>query len=166
MKRQGLWLLLAASAAVLGACSTTSAPAPVESAAPAGMRWIYHLDLSKQAHLSYGVPDTDNVGIGLQCRRKAAVVTFFTSADKGPAGAGQVRLQSGKAKGRYAARLERSELTDGWDALGEIPLADPVLAAFEKTGLINQVEDKTYPQNARSALERADIKRFFDFCRG
>jgi hypothetical protein len=93
-------------------------------------------------------------------------VTFFTSADKGPAGAGQVRLQSGKAKGRYAARLERSELTDGWDALGEIPLADPVLAAFEKTGLINQVEDKTYPQNARSALERADIKRFFDFCRG
>ncbi len=165
MKRQGLWLLLVASAAVLGACSTTSGPAP-STAAPAGMRWIYHLDMSKQAHLSYGVPDTDNVGIGLQCRRKAAVVTFFTSADKGPAGAGLVRFQSGKAKGRYAAKLERSELTDGWDALGEIPLADPVLSAFEKTGLISQVDDKTYPQNARAAAERADIKRFFGFCRG
>ena len=166
MKRQGLWLLLAASAAVLGACSTTSGPAPVESAAPTGMMWIYRLDTSKQAHLSYGVPDTDNVGIGLRCPRKAAAVAFFTSADKGPAGAGLVRFQSGKAKGRYAAKLERSELTGGWDALGEIPLADPVLSAFEKTGLISQVEDRAYPQNARSAAERADIKRFFGFCRG
>ena len=166
MKRQGLWLLLAVGAAVLSACSTASGPAPVGPAAPTGMRWIYRLDMSKQAHLSYGVPDTDNVGIGLRCPRKVAVVAFFTSVGKGPAGAGLVRFQSGKAKGRYAAKLERSELTDGWDALGEIPLADPVLAAFEKTGLISQVEDKVYAQNARSAAEQADIKRFFGFCRG
>ena len=41
-----------------------------------------------------------------------------------------------------------------------------MLAAFEKTGLISQVEDKAYPQDARTPAERADIKRFFGFCRG
>ena len=170
MKRQGLWLLLAASAVVLGACSTTAPPMSMtaQKAAPTpdGMKWNYFATPENEKRLAYGLPDSDVVGIIFSCRGKAPAVGFHTNLAKGKPGAGTVRFQSGKAQGRYAARLTLSEIGDGWEAIGQIPLGDAVLAAFEKSGLISQVEDKAYPQDARTAAERADIKRFFGFCRG
>jgi len=167
MKRQGLWLLLAASAAMLGACSTTAPPMATGPApAPPGMKWNGFATPENERRLAYGLPDSDVVGLIFSCRRKASAVGFHTNLAKGKPGAGTVRLRSGKAEGRYAAKLTPSEISDGLDAVGEIPLAHPVLAAFEKTGLISQVEDRAYPQDARTATERADIKRFFGFCRG
>jgi hypothetical protein len=170
MKRQGLWLPLAASALVLGACSTTAPPMSMTSqkttSASDGMKWNYFGTPENEKRLAYGLPDSDVVGIIFSCRRKAPAVGFHTNLARGKPGSGTVRFQSGKAQGRYAARLTASEITDGLDAVGEIPLADAVLTAFEKTGLIRQVEDKAYPQDARTAAERADIKRFFGFCRG
>jgi len=169
MARRGFWLLLAAGAAVLGACSTTAPPMSVKSTATPSppvdpsMVWSYHKGAQGEAHLAFGTPDTDNAGIMLQCRPKGGAVEFFTELDRR---ADAVRFRSGAADKRYAAKLERSEMTGGWSALGEIRLPDPVLAAFEKTGLISQVEDRAYPQDARTAAERADIKRFFGFCRG
>ncbi len=170
MKGWRLWLVLGAGAAVLGACSTTTGPrstAPSAAASPpADMVWSYRESPEDRVHLSYGLPDSDLVGIMFDCRRRAAVVGFATDLDAGKPGPGLVRFRSGKREGRYAARLERSELTGGWSATGQIPLADPVLASFEKTGLISQVEDQAYPQNARSPAERTDIQRFFGVCRG
>ena len=78
----------------------------------------------------------------------------------------QSRLASGAALAVEVAGGRPPETPFRFEAVGEIPLADAVLAAFEKTGLISQVEDKAYPQDARTAAERADIKRFFGFCRG
>jgi hypothetical protein len=169
MKRQGLWLLLAAGVSVLSACATPRPGPPPSSAGQgfdAAMVWADHAGAKGEAHLNYGVLDTDNVGIMFQCRRKSATVSFATDLRTGAPGPGVVRFQSGRAKGRYAARLEKSELTDGWVAMGDIPLLDPVLAAFEKTGLISQIEDRVFAQNARSAAERAAISRFFSICRG
>lgn len=170
MTRQGLWLLLAASALVLGACSTTAPPTatPSQKAAPApdGMKWNYASGPEGRALLAYGVPESDAVGLMFSCGRKARAVSLATDLSSGKAGPGTVRLSSGKVQGRFAVRLARSEMTGGWEAVGEIPLVDAVLAAFEKTGLISQVEDRAYPQDARTSAERADIKRFFGFCRG
>lgn len=170
MKRQGLWLLLAASAVVLGACSTTAPPMSMtaQKAAPApdGMKWNAFATPEKEQRLAYGLPDSDVVGIIFSCARKTPAIGFHTNLAHGKAGPGTVRLQSGKAQGRYAVKLSSSEMTGGWEAVGQIPLGDVVLAAFEKTGLINQVEDRAYPQDARTAAERAAIKRFFGFCRG
>lgn len=174
MTRWGLWLVLGASGAVLGACSTTAPLMALSSGAspgtapspPANMVWNYREGLGGKVHLSYGVPDSDIVGIMFDCRRQAPAVGFATDLEKGKPGPGVVRFRSAKTEGRYAVRLQRSELTGGWDAMGQIPLADPVLASFEKTGAIAQVEDQVYPQNARSPAERANIKRFFGFCRG
>lgn len=169
MNRQGLWLLLAAGAAVLGACSTTAPPMAVKSTAtpaPASdpsMIWNYYKGAEGEAHLAFGTPDTDNTGILFQCRPKAGAVEFATDLDQR---AGAVSFRSGSVDKRYAAKLERSEMTGGWSALGQIPLPDPVLSAFEKTGQISQVEGKTYPQNARTDAERGNIRRFFGFCRG
>jgi hypothetical protein len=170
MKRQGSWLLLAASAVVLGACSTTAPPmsmtAEKSAPAPDGLKWNYFGTPDNEKRLAYGLPDSDVVGIILSCRRKSPTVGFHTQLALGKPGTGTVGFRSGKAQGRYAAKLTRSEIADGLDAIGQIPLADAVLAAFEKTGLISQVEDKAYPQDARTPAERADIKRFFGFCRG
>lgn len=165
MKGWGLWLLLGAGAAGLGACSTTTPP-PIAASPSADMVWTYREGVAGKVHLSYGVPDSDIVGIMFDCRRRVAAVGFATDLEKGKPGPGAVRFRSGKVERRYAARLERSELTGGWNATGDIPLADPVLAGFEKTGLISQIEDKAYPQDARSQGERANIRRFFGFCRG
>lgn len=167
MKRQGLWLVLATGAAVLGACSTTAPPMTMKPAdAPAELKWNYFGTPDNEKRLAYGLPDSDVVGLSFSCRRKTTAAGFVTTLAHGKPGTGTVRLQSGKAKGAYAARLTPSEIADGLDAVGQIPLADAVLAAFEKTGLISQVEDKAYPQDARTPAERADIKRFFGFCRG
>lgn len=171
MKRQGLWLLLAASAAVLGACSTTNAPpASLTSRAPGpesdGLKWNYFGTPDNDKRLAYGLPDSDVVGIIFSCRRKTPTVGFTTTLARGKPGGGSVRFRSGKAEGRYAVKTTPSEIAEGLDAVGAIPLADAVMAAFEQTGLISQVEDKAYPQNARTPAERADIKRFFGFCRG
>ncbi|TCS12719.1 hypothetical protein [Caulobacter sp. BK020] len=165
MRPQGLWLMLAASAAVLGACSTTTPPTG-PATAPAGMKWNAFATPDAEQRLAYGLPDSDAVGIIFSCRRKATSVGFLTNLVEGKPGSGSVRLRSGKVQGRYAARLTRSEIADGLDATGQIPLADPVLAAFEQTGLISQIEDRAYPQDARTSAERADIRRFFGFCRG
>jgi hypothetical protein len=171
MIRKGSWLLLAAGAVVLGACSTTAPPKATVTTTPGpavdpSMVWNAFATPDKEQRLAYGLPDSDVVGIIFSCRRKTPAVGFHTELAKGKPGTGSVRFQSGRAQGRYTARLTASELSDGPDAVGEIPLADAVLAAFEKTGLISQVEDKAYPQDARTAAERADIKRFFGFCRG
>ncbi|MBO9560785.1 MAG: hypothetical protein J7515_19650 [Caulobacter sp.] len=168
MERQGFWLVLAAGAALLGACSTTAPPMAVKSATPApasdpSMVWNYYKGAEGEVHLAFGTPDTDNTGILFQCRPKAGSVAFSTDLDKR---AGAVRFRSGAADKRYAAKAQTSEMTGGWTAQGEIPLPDPVLAAFEKTGVISQVEDRVYPQNARTDAERAGIKRFFGVCRG
>ncbi|WP_156390592.1 hypothetical protein [Caulobacter sp. Root487D2Y] len=171
MKRQGLWLLLAAGAAVLGACSTTTAPPmsmTTKKAAPVpdGMKWNYGAGPEGRALLAYGVPESDAVGVMFSCGRKGKTVSLVTDVNSGKPGPGAVRLSSGKVQGRYAVQLTRSEMTGGWEVIGQILLTDPVLAAFEKTGLISQIEDRAYPQDARTAAERADIKRFFGFCRG
>jgi len=167
MKRKGLWLLLVASAAVLGACSTTAPPLAMKpAAAPDGMKWNAFTTPYNEKRLAYGLPDSDVVGVIFSCRRKTSAVGFHTTLSSGKPGPGTVRFRSGKAQGRFAAQLTPSEIAGGLDAVGQIPLADAVLAAFEKTGLISQVEDKAYPQDARTAAERADIKRFFGFCRG
>jgi len=170
MKRQGLWLLLAASAAVLGACSTTAPPAamtsPNAAPAPDGMKWNAGKAAEGRMMLAYGLPESDAVGLVFSCAHKTKAVGLVTDLNKGKAGPGVVRLSSGKVQARYAVRLTRSEMTGAWEAAGQIPLGDAVLAAFEKTGLISQVEDRAYPQDARTTAERADIKRFFGFCRG
>lgn len=130
------------------------------------MVWNYLPDAGGEVRLNYGLPNSDQVGIMFNCRRPARAVSFVTDLDQGEPGPGTVRFRSGRAQGRYAARLERSALTGGWEARGQIPLADPVLAGFETSGRISQVEDRAYAQDARSAAERENIKRFFGFCRG
>ncbi|MGR4866314.1 hypothetical protein [Caulobacter sp. LARHSG274] len=177
MRHRGPWLALGVGAALLGACSTAPPPRPIPHAppparaetatpAPAGMVWNYLPDPGGEVRLNYGLPNSDQVGIMFSCRRPARAVGFVTDLDKGEPGSGTVRFRSDQAQGRYAARLERSELTGGWEAHGEIALADPVLARFETSGRISQVEDRAYAQDARSAAERKNIKRFFGFCRG
>jgi hypothetical protein len=167
MRHRGLWLALGAGAAMLGACSTVTAPRPMADLdVDLPMRWGFHNETSTEGVLVYGTPNTDNVGIIFSCGRRATSVRFATDLDKGAPGPGVVRFRSGKAKGQYAAKLERSEMTDGWVADGFIKLPDPVLSAFEQTGRISQVEDQAYPQDARAAAERENIKRFFGFCRG
>jgi hypothetical protein len=136
------------------------------SAVPTGMKWNAFATPDNERRLAYGLPDSDVVGIIFSCRRKAPAVGFHTNLADGKPGAGTVRFRSGKAQGRYAAKLTASEIADGLDAVGQIPLSDAVLVAFEATGLISQIEDTAYPQDARTPAERADIKRFFGFCRG
>jgi hypothetical protein len=175
IRHKRLWLALGATAAMLGACSTVPAPQPIAPAppepvqaqpAPAGMIWNYLPDTGGEVRLNYGLPNSDQVGIMFSCRRPAKAVGFVTDLDRGGPGPGVVRFRSGRTQGRYAAQLERSELTGGWQAQGEIPLADPVLAGFEASGRISQVADRAQAQDARSAAERENIKRFFGFCRG
>jgi choline dehydrogenase-like flavoprotein len=162
MRRRALPL---ATSVILAACATAPPPPGPEPSPPSGdpFVWTYGQGGRDLAWLRYGQPASDNVGLALSCPRSATTVHFET----GTAGRkAELRLRSDSGERRYPAELKRSRLDGGVLATGAIALTDPVLASFEATGHIAQVEDRPYPQNAETAAERIDIRRFFAFCRG
>ena len=154
-----------AATAMLAACSTAPPPPPLDLSPPSGdpFVWTYGETGRDLAWLRYGQPASDNVGLALSCPHSATTVRFET----GTAGRkAELRLRSAAGERAYPAELKRSRLDGGVLATGAIALTDPILAAFEASGRIAQVEDRPYPQNAETPAERVDIRRFFAFCRG
>ncbi|MDB5454740.1 MAG: hypothetical protein JWP92_325 [Caulobacter sp.] len=156
---------LLAVTASLAACATTPRPPPLDLSPPSGdpFVWIYGETGRDLAWLRYGQPASDNIGLAFSCPRSATTVHFETGTSGKTA---ELRLRSEAGEGRYPAELKRSQLDGGVLAIGAIALTDKVLAAFEATGHIAQVEDRPYPQNAETPAEHTDIRRFFGFCRG
>jgi len=151
----------------LGACVTrqpgdASPPpvtAPVAHLAP---DWLL-LAEEDSAELVYGVRDSDDVRLAVECRGGQDPVLGVTLL--APTGSpGEIVLRSGGKTQRYAAHSEADELSDGVILITRLARkTDPVFKAFRETGWLTVVwsggTDDLIPQHNSTAV--AD---FFRWC--
>lgn len=157
--------VLAVSAAILGACSTaTSAPPHLAvSAAPlpiAGLDWTLTID-TPEAQLAYGTPESDDLRLGLSCRRGDARLEITAAR---PSPARELLLESGGETERFRVASEPAEVHEGVFLTGEGRTDQPLFQRFRKVGWMAGWQDgrrETYVPHAETA---PDIERFFAYC--
>lgn len=155
-------------ALTLSACALTTAPAvettTVAAAAPLpveGYDWHFHQD-GDDASLAYGVEASDELKLGLDCRRASGVLMLSAVApeDAKP----EIHLESGGETERFAAEAEPSMLDDGVFLSAETRTQEPVFRRFRQVGWLalwsegERVSLAPHPQSAGL------IDRFFTFC--
>lgn len=171
MRVRALFVL---SALTVGAAACATAEAPAPAPAPAeppsaggapspidGYDWFFHAD-GDEAGLTYGLDESDDVWLGISCRRGGGRLDLQRPAasDDPPV----IALESGGETEVYPARSEPSELHEGVFLIGEAPTSDPVFQRFRRTGWL-----ALYGEADRSAMVPHPgsidrIERFFAFC--
>jgi hypothetical protein len=142
--------------------------APASSGAQPEERHVWQMfpDENGGAHLSYGVPETDNVAVGFTCSRHARRyqvgvyldnVGSHTQGSRWPAVA---RLNSGAVRGVWRGTAHYDEVSPTIDF--DVPAGHPVMRAFATTFRLGRPGEE-WP--ARSRAERAAVTRFFAACR-
>ncbi|WP_269514460.1 hypothetical protein [Brevundimonas subvibrioides] len=162
------WLSILGTLVLTSACASvepvSKAPARAAIAAPqpvAGYDW--HLTTDEGfARLAYGIAESDDLRLGLDCAAGSSRVDITATA---PMGARTLLLESGGETERFAAEGEPSQLSDD-DLLTASAAAEiPVFQSFRRLGWIAQWTGsdsrETYVAHPES---RADIERFFALC--
>ncbi len=158
-------VLLILSALTLGACASSSgAPTSIAASGPApveGYDWFLHED-GNEARLAYGLAESDDLRLGLDCQRGSGRLDLSATA---PTGArAEIYLESGGDTERFPAKSEPSELNDGIFLTAEAKADHPVFLRFRRVGwlaLWRGDERQTFAPHPGSA-ER--VERFFAFC--
>lgn len=151
----------------LAACNTTSQPMGLSAAsspAPvpvAHYDWFLHQD-GQEARLAYGLEESDDLRIGLDCRKNSGRLALSAVAPEGAAH--EIHLESGGDTERYAAEAEPSELNDGLFLTAEAKAGDPVFQRFRRVGWLAvwQGEDRHAYAPHPGSSDR--VERFFAFC--
>ena len=165
-------VLLVLSGLTLGAAACAGvepiAPAPLPSpvAGPAplpvdGYDWFYHAD-EESARLAYGLAESDDLKLGLECLRASGRLALNAIAEKGAKP--EIYVESGGETERFPASAEPSQIHDGVFLTAEASTAEPVFQRFRRAGWLAQWRDgerETYAPHPESA---PDIERFFAFC--
>ena len=126
-----------------------------------GYDWILHED-DGEARLAYGVAESDDVRVALDCRRGSGRLAL--TALGGPDAEPTILIESGGETGRFAAASEEDLLHDGLILSAMAAVDAPVFQRFRRTGwlaLWQEGEREAYAPQPGSADR---IQRFFAFC--
>lgn len=160
-------LLMSSACLVLVGCASTSptpstfglaattAPAPIT-----GYDWFYHVD-ADQASLAYGLKDSDDLRLGLECSRSAGRLELSAVA---PTGIREIYLESGGDTERFPAHGEPAGLHDGDFLTAEAKADVPVFQRFRRVGWLAQWQGDRRETYAAHPTSLPDIERFFAFC--
>lgn len=165
--RAHVLLVLSGLALATAACNTTnpaepdvapltSAPQPVE-----GYDWFYHVD-GDDARLAYGLAESDDLRLGMDCRRGAGRLDL--SALSQDADAKDIHIESGGETGRFPARSEPSEVSEGVFLTARAGTDAPVFQRFRQVGWLAQWRGGAREPYAPHPASRDNIERFFAFC--
>jgi len=135
--------------------TVATAPAPV-----AGYDWFYHDD-ADEASLAYGLKESDDLRLGLACRRGAGRLELSAT---GSTGAREIHLESGGDTERFSAQGEPSQLHDGDFLIAESKADNAVFKRFRQVGWLAQWRDSRREIYVAHADSLPDIERFFTFC--
>jgi hypothetical protein len=140
----------------------------VSTAQPEGRAiWQFFRMDTGEMHLGYGVPETDDGAIGINCRPHARRYRIGVTQDQvgshrvGSSWRMTIGLHSGAARGRYASRVTYNG-EFGAEAEVNVPVTDRVMRAFAVNHRLGSDQEQ-WP--ARSRAENAAIDRFFAACR-
>ena len=164
-------VLLAGLALTAGACAAVDPPppaSPAAAAAPAstplpveGYDWMLTLD-GEEAQLVWGVPESDDMALGFNCRRGAGRTGVVTLAEEGAEPV--IVLESGGDTGRFPAEGEPSLLHEALILTSEAPTSEPVLQRFRRLGWIAQWHGEERAAYAPHPGSEPNIERYFAFC--
>lgn len=165
--RSALLLLMLAGVAVSAAACATATPVTIPAArltaAPApleGYDWFLNED-GDEARLTYGLAESDDLRLGLDCRRGTGRLSL--SAD-GEAGAHEIVVESGGESQRFAAISEPSEVSDGVFLTAQAHTSAPVFQQFRRLGWLAVRQGAQVHGYAPHAASEPGIERFFVFC--
>jgi len=157
-------LTLGASACATAGPPASPAPPPAPGGAPVaveGYDWFYS-PADDSARLAYGLAESDDLKLGLDCRRGSGRLEMVAIAEKGAKA--EIHLESGGETEQFPAAAEPSELHDGVFLSAGASTAEPVFQRFRRVGWLAQWrggEREAYAPHPGSA---PDIERFFAFC--
>jgi hypothetical protein len=160
-------LALAAAALTVSACATATPDAPagtVSSGSPApveGYDWFFNTD-EDAARLAYGLADSDDLRLGLDCTRASGRLSLSGVADA-PAKP-EFLLEAGGETERFPARSEPSELHDGVFLSADAAADAPVFQRFRRVGWLAIWADGVRETYAPHPSSVPNIERFFAFC--
>ncbi|MGV3580092.1 hypothetical protein [Brevundimonas sp.] len=161
-----LWLPVLGLAALTSACASVDAPEPVATAATsapapvAGYDWHYTPD-GDTARLAYGVEESDDLRLGLDCTAGSGKVELASLAGTG---AREIHLESGGETERFRAEGEPSEIHDGDILTASASTAEPVMQRFRRVGWIAQWVGGEREVYAPHPGSEAGVERFFAMC--
>ncbi len=165
-----------AAAALLAACThdqrtAAAVPGPAQVVPPTPAQTaeastpgfgFFYAEEGGDVKLAYGEPNSDNVGLMLECAKGSRVVRVSGAAPAGPAPV--LTLTSAGATTELKAVLDAGE---GMPVLtASAPLASPVLVAFRRSGRIEIAYGGSRYAVAAKPQEQAALDRFFTACDG
>lgn len=166
MRRPPL-IALSLAALTIGACSTTgdgSALATTESSAPQpieGYDWHFNADRN-EAQLAYGVAESDDLKLGLDCRKGSGRLTLTAAVDKDAAP--EFHLESGGDTERFPAEKEPAEVNDGALLTAEARTSEPVFLRFRSVGWLAAWQGEARETYVPHPASASQIEQFFAFC--
>lgn len=170
--RARVCILLAGLGLAAGGCATVAPPPPeatvIDGAGPAPAPepvadhdWFFNID-GDTAHMAYGLAESDDLRLGLNCRRASGRLELATVAETGAAA--EIHLESGGETERFPAVSEPSEVHDGVFLVAAAAASEPVIQRFRQVGWIAQWRDGRREGYAPHPGALPNIERFFAFC--
>jgi hypothetical protein len=161
-----LWgvTLGAAACATVEPTPAPPEPTPAASAAPLpteGHDWLFSAD-DDIARLAYGVPESDGLKLGFDCRRASGQLEIVAIAAKGAKA--EISVESGGETERFPARSEPSQLDDGVLLTADASTADPVFQRFRRVGWMALWRDGEREAYAPQPGSARNVEGFFAFC--
>lgn len=162
--------LLVLSVLSLGAaaCATTeptpATPAAVASSSPVpveGYDWFFHQD-ADNARLAYGLAESDDLRIGLDCARASGRLELSATGAEGAKP--EIYLEAGGDTERFPATSEPSQVTDGVFLTAQARADEPVFLRFRRIGWLALWQDGERRAYAAHPQSAPNIERFFAFC--
>lgn len=121
---------------------------------------LYYSDEGETAKLAYGVANSDDVGLMLECEKGSKSVTVTDTVRKG-AGPG-ISLISGAQRTNLSAKRQSME---GATLLFATTRTDAAaLAAFRTSGELQVISGTVRYGVTATSAEKAGVKRFFAAC--
>jgi hypothetical protein len=162
-------IVLSALGLGLSACATVETPvvptpgiAAVAAPAPVPDHdWFYHRD-GEDARLVYGLAESDDLRIGLDCRQGSGKLAL--SAVAGPDAKPEIQIEAGGETEKFPARSEPSGLHEGVFLTAEAAANEPVFQRFRQIGWMALWLDGERQAYAPHPGSRPGIEQFFVFC--
>ena len=123
---------------------------------------LFYNDQGDTAALAYGLPNSDDVALMLQCPKGSGRVEVSDSA-RDQAGAAIILTADGRTTS-VPVRAESSESGEAKILSGHLPLSAPALQGFRKSGLIQVSNGHARYSIAVEPAQRAGVERFFKVC--
>ncbi len=157
MKRFAICLL----AAALSACATPLVAPDALAPGPDGTDWIFSAE-GDEGYLAFGTPESDDLRLGLRCRRGEADLEVTQIVPRGSRD--EIALRAGGVTRRFPARSEPEQMSGGEFLTATVAGSDPVIAAFRASGRLDAVRPGGRSETFAPQPGTTTVADFFEWC--